>query len=118
MDAKKKTFIEVLRANLGNITKACEAVGITRTTYYRWLKTKAFKEEVDNIGEYVLDFAEHSLFTLIKENNTAATIFYLKTKGKKRGYVEKTEVEQTVNTKEIPPAQWNFVDAKKKGKNK
>ena len=97
MDAKKKTFIEVLRVNLGNITKACEAVGITRTTYYRWLKLKSFKEEVDNIGEYVLDFAEHSLFTLIKENNTAATIFYLKTKGKHRGYVEKQEIDHSGN---------------------
>lgn len=97
MNAKKKTFIEALRANLGNITKACEAVGITRTTYYRWLKTKAFKEEVDNIGEYVLDFAEHSLFKQIKENNTAATIFYLKTKGKHRGYVEKQEIDHSGN---------------------
>lgn len=116
MEAKKKTFIEVLKANLGNITKSCEAVGITRTTYYRWLKNKAFKEEVDNIGEYVLDFAEHSLFTLIKENNTAATIFYLKTKGKKRGYVEKTEVEQTVANKEIPQLVLNFIDSSKKPK--
>jgi hypothetical protein len=32
------------------------------------------------------------LFKLIKEGNVAATIFYLKTQGKQRGYIERQEV--------------------------
>lgn len=95
MDAKKKTFIEAMKTSLGNITKACEALGINRTTYYRWLEDEEFKSEIDNIGEYVIDFAEHSLFRQIQENNTTATIFYLKTKGKHRGYVEKQEIDHS-----------------------
>lgn len=41
--------------------------------------------------------------TLLKGGNTTATIFYLKTKGKKRGYVERREVEMTaqVSTSKI-----------------
>jgi len=37
-------------------------------------------------------FAESELMKLIKEGNVAATIFFLKTQGKKRGYVERQEV--------------------------
>ena len=42
-----------------------------------------------------LDFAESQLHNQIKSGNTSATIFYLKTKGKKRGYVEKSELDIT-----------------------
>jgi len=34
----------------------------------------------------------------IREGNTSATIFYLKTKGKNRGYVERTELSMPDNT--------------------
>lgn len=97
MDLKKKSFIEAMKASLGNITKACDAVKISRQTYYNWLEDEEFKSEVANIDEYVIDFAEHSLFKQIQENNTTATIFYLKTKGKHRGYVEKQEIDHGGN---------------------
>ena len=42
-----------------------------------------------------LDFAESQLHSQIKDGSTSATIFYLKTKGKKRGYVEKQELDLT-----------------------
>ena len=29
----------------------------------------------------------------MKDGNTSATIFYLKTKGKKRGYIERSELD-------------------------
>lgn len=86
-----------MKASLGNITKACDAVKISRQTYYNWLEDEEFKSEVANIDEYVIDFAEHSLFKQIQENNTTATIFYLKTKGKHRGYVEKQEIDHGGN---------------------
>ena len=31
----------------------------------------------------------------MNDGNTSATIFYLKTKGKKRGYIEKSELDIT-----------------------
>lgn len=90
---RKKQMLAALEASLGVVHSACIAVGIERKTHYRWLdadpKYKAAVEEMANIA---LDFAESKLHQQIKSNNTSATIFYLKTKGKKRGYVERTEI--------------------------
>lgn len=96
MEAKKATFIKTLIESFGNISKACAAVGISRRTYYNWVeKDKEFKEEVENISEFVIDEVENHLFDQIKEGSTAATIFYLKTKGKRRGYIESQEIQHT-----------------------
>lgn len=92
----KKAIIEALEQSLGVVTSACKKVGVGRTTYYQWLKDDdAFAEKVNDIQDVAIDFAESQLHKQIKEGSTAATIFYLKTKGKKRGYVERTE--QQVN---------------------
>lgn len=102
MDAKKETYIKHLHEAFGNISKACKAVGLSRTCIYQWMKDDAeFKEAVTNIDEYIIDTVENHLFDQIKDGSTAATIFYLKTKGKHRGYVEKQEVDNTVTVKEF-----------------
>ena len=91
---KKKKFVVGLRNNLGNISRACDAVGISRTTYYDWIESDdTFKEDVEHIKESLLDLAECKLLENIEDNQNIAIIFYLKTKGKKRGYIEKQEVE-------------------------
>jgi len=90
----KKELISALRSNLGVVSSACEALGISRTTYYKYYKAdERFKEQVDSIGDEAIDFVESRLFELIRKGNVAATIFFLKTKGKKRGYVERQEIE-------------------------
>ena len=40
----------------------------------------------------MLDFAESKLFQKIKEGDSTAILFYLKTQGKARGYIERSEV--------------------------
>ena len=93
-DKKKKDFIEALRNNLGHISNACEAAKIGRRTYYDWIdKDKNFKEDVDHVQDSLLDLAESKLLENIENNENTAIIFYLKTKGKRRGYIEKQEVE-------------------------
>ena len=93
-DKKKKDFIESLRNNLGHISNACEAAKIGRRTYYLWIdKDKDFKEDVEHVKESLLDLAETKLLQNIENNENTAIIFYLKTKGKKRGYIEKQELE-------------------------
>ena len=90
---KKKAFLESLEANLGIVTKAAAAVGLSRDVHYYWLKNDPeYKAAVESVEDSVLDFAESKLHGLIDGGDTAATIFYMKTKGKKRGYVERQEL--------------------------
>ena len=89
----KKAMIEALEKSLGVVTTACKKVGIGRTTFYGWLQDDPeFAKEVDDIQNIALDYAESQLHKQIGKGNTSATIFYLKTKGKKRGYVERQEI--------------------------
>lgn len=87
--ARKQAMIDALKQTLGIVSTACNIAGVGRTQHYEWYNNDpAYREEVDAVAEMTLDFAESSLMKQIKSENTAATIFYLKTKGKKRGYIE------------------------------
>jgi len=94
MTPKKRAMLEALEKSLGVVTTAARVADVSRETHYRWLKEDAeYKDAVALIGEQAIDFAESYLHALIKDKNPAATIFFLKTKGKNRGYVERQEIE-------------------------
>jgi hypothetical protein len=95
---KKEQLLQALTKSLGIVSTACEVLSISRTTYYKYYNEDSeFRNEVDTIGEHTLDFVESKLFDLINNGNVAATIFYMKTKGKRRGYIERQEVEHNTN---------------------
>lgn len=95
-------MIEALEKSLGIVTTACISVGIDRGTHYNWLKNdEDYKAKVNAIEDMTIDFAESHLHKKIKGGDTTATIFYLKTKGKKRGYIERTEVQQETTIKNL-----------------
>lgn len=89
---KQEALLQALEKSLGVITTACRSSGISRSQFYEWMKDPEFKKRVDDIHDQTLDFAESRLHKLIADGNTAATIFFLKTKGKRRGYVESQEM--------------------------
>jgi hypothetical protein len=92
----KDNLLKALELTLGIVSDACKKANVHRSTHYRWLKEDPeYKAKVDSIEDLALDFAETALHRQIKRNNVIATIFLLKTRGKKRGYVEKTEVEHS-----------------------
>ena len=92
----KKTFLKILKGNGGNINDACNATNVSRRTIYVWMeKEKWFKDSIDDIREIGVDNVESALYKNAIEGNTTAQIFYLKTQGKKRGYVEKSELDLT-----------------------
>lgn len=94
-ELKKTAFKQAYQKSFGNITQSCKAIGINRTQYYEWMKDGAFKQELQDIepNEVFVDFAESALVTRISNGDTTAIIFALKTKGKKRGYIERTETD-------------------------
>jgi len=95
MDTQKAELIKVLVESKGIVTTACEKFDIPRSTYYLWYNSdQEFKEAVDDIHNVVLDFAEGRLYDLVQKGDVTATIFLLKTRGKKRGYVEKSPDEE------------------------
>ena len=92
-DQHKKAMLLALEKSLGVVTTACKNAGIGRTQFYAWLKSdKEFYEAVKDIENIAIDFAESQLHHQIQGGNTSATIFYLKTKGRNRGYVERQEI--------------------------
>ena len=91
-------MIQALEQTLGVVSPACKKAKIGRTQYYNWLKEdEDFANAVKDIENISLDFVETQHYKQIKEGNVASIIFHLKTKGRKRGYQEKQEIEHTGN---------------------
>lgn len=103
---------------MGNKTDISEALGVARKTLYEWLdKDSDLKEAVEAQEEANIDFTESKLFSRIEGyehpdvhisnyqgvvTETSLTkhyppdptsiIFFLKTRAKHRGYIERQEV--------------------------
>lgn len=93
----KKRVLEALDKSLGIVTTACGRAGVSQTQFYEWKRTDAeFAEAVKAIDNKQLDFVESKLFDNINKNDTQSILFYLRTKGKSRGYTERTELQVDV----------------------
>lgn len=89
----KKQLIEAMKKFHGIVTKACEAVGISRNQFYQYYNNdSAFKAEIDSMDEINLDTVEDKLFQNIIDRDRASIFFYLKYKGRKRGYVDSQDL--------------------------
>jgi hypothetical protein len=111
MDISKEDILEELEKRNGIVSIACKSIGLARSTFYNWMQNDPkFKEDVDELQEVALDFVESKLMEKINgvavkkgedddgeavvydlPPSDTAIIFYLKTRGKKRGYIEKSE---------------------------
>ena len=96
----KKALLKSLEKSLGVVTTACKQVGIDRTTFYRYYKEdEEFKKQVDDLSNVAKDFVESQLFKQIQDGVPTSTIFYLKTKAKDRGYIERREYDLSGSVK-------------------
>ena len=86
-------MLKALEQSMGVVTTAASIAGIDRKTHYNWMKKDSrYRQAVQDIENVALDFAESKLFKNIEKSKEASIFFYLKTKGKKRGYVERQKV--------------------------
>ena len=108
MSAKKKQVLKALNDGMGIVSYACKVCNISRNTFYVWKNNdEVFAHECEIIQENTIDNVESKLFKAISKGNLTAIIFYLKTHGKKRGYVESINNNVNVNSfeellKQIP----------------
>ena len=115
MDNIKNKLLEALEKCNGIVTSACKSIDCPRSTYYNYYNTDPeFKAAVNEIQDVAIDFVESKLMEKINGISTVvysakgeeqvyeqppsdtAIIFFLKTKGKKRGYQE-VVVNKNVN---------------------
>ena len=76
----------------GNKSIVAKRLHVSRSTVHLYIKRwVSVKEAFEDEKEAMLDFTEHQGHALIADKNVAMIIFYLKTQGKERGYVERVE---------------------------
>lgn len=98
----KRRFLILLEQSLGVWSTACKKMGVERSTPRRWAKEDPiFASQIESIKDITLDFAESALLKKIKEGDTASIIFYLKTLGRARGYIERPTENKNGDDKSV-----------------
>jgi hypothetical protein len=100
IDQNKDELIMMLKKT-PIVQLACEKIGISRATFYRWKKSDpSFEEQADTaiyVGKHLVnDMAESQLIRAIKEGNMTSIIFWLK--NNHPGYKTRVELSGTVKS--------------------
>lgn len=96
----------------GLITPAAKSLGITQQALSeRIKKSERLQKARELTTEKMLDAAENTLHRKIYEDeNLTASIFYLKTKGRHRGYIERQEAEISGRNNAPIKIEWQIVE--------
>ncbi len=86
-------IIKALKETNGLLTMAAAKSGIGYRTVCRYVaEYSSVRAAAQDAKEAMLDFAEGKLYQKIKAGDNIAILFYLKTQGKARGYIERQEI--------------------------
>ena len=89
----KKELIDALIQSDGNMAAVARSFNCSRTLVWKYVdEDPEMRELTDELSESFVDEAESQLFKQIREGNTAAVIFFLKTRARHRGYSERLEL--------------------------
>jgi hypothetical protein len=116
-----KTFsqakvIQLLLNNNGMITKVATIMGCSFVKLKKYIEeNEKVKDAINTIDDAVIEEVESHLMDNIKGGNVAAQIFFLKTRGKKKGYIEDeradlSKLQQPVQITFVPPPGYVMID--------
>ena len=115
----KNRMISAMIQTKCRVSEALEIAEVSRTSHYWYMQDDPeYKRTIEAIAEYAIDHVEGKLFDIIdgvtveKDSeagpvvykippNVSAIIFYLKCKGKKRGYIERSEQDIRLLTQSL-----------------
>lgn len=103
-EEQKRLMVEQLRKT-PLVQIACDKTGISRATYYRWLKDDAVFADAAGASmqegnDLVSDVAESKLISLLREGNLGAIALWLK--HRHPAYRSKLEVQANVRHEDVP----------------
>lgn len=109
---KLSVIEDTLQKSMGNISVAARSLGMTRNALYQRIRrTPQLKTILDDARESLVDVAESALYSAVTKKEGWAVCFTLKTIGKSRGYIERTELIQ--RTEETPLEEMSDVELAK-----
>jgi len=96
-----KQIIDALEKCGGNQSAAARALDCSRMTIHKRINSSdKVREAYDSVNEANIDLAENNLIDLIKDkdhkDHFGALKFYLRTKGRNRGFGDRSEVDLNV----------------------
>lgn len=110
-----KELKDLILKKHGYLIPVSKVLGCTLRTVEKYIeKYPVLQEAKTQALETRLDDAESRLDKAIRKNNLTAIIFFLKTRGKLRGYVEQTAISGAPNGGPIE-VKYTIVDPKKNG---
>jgi hypothetical protein len=75
---RQELFIQIFENKACNVSLACKAVNIHRSTYYDWRKKYSeFADKCDEIEYGLIDMAESQLYINIRNGKETSLIFFL-----------------------------------------
>jgi hypothetical protein len=93
---KQENFLNELVKLDGNVTAACQAVGIIRQTYYKWTQQDPeFVSHMKNIREAMGDMIEDQVVKKIRSGSDYWMKQWLNAKHKDRGWGDTVKQEHT-----------------------
>lgn len=96
MKRTKDEYVRAITAAKGFVTVAAQALGVSvKAVYSAAERHPEVREALEMAREQMLDIAEGALYKNIQAGDNTAIIFFLKTQGKKRGYIERQELHHS-----------------------
>ena len=103
---RKEVYLKEFKSQMGNVYRTAKATSISRKVFNDWMQKDAeFAQQVKDVYEGLTDNVVHELYDKIfKDHNIVAILYYLKTRGKSRGFGSDTDINYTIDMRKVQKA--------------